>query len=240
MMNTKFTRLAPLMMAELMREFKLTDWQAAAVAGNAGVESSGFEIMQERRPVAPGSRGGLGWFQWTGPRRVQFESWTRARDIDPASYEANVGFLIHEMRRGEARAVQALRAARNLEEATVAFERAYERAGVQAHPQRIRWANKALTAFRAKGANPKPLSSSRTAPGAVASAAGGVAVIADAATQTREAAQQASDAWSGGTWVGVALGVIIIIAALATLYARWDDAGRPTPWGGNAPDEAAA
>lgn len=242
-MGDKFARLAPLMMVELMREFRFTDWQAAAVAGNAGLESGGFEIMQEKRPVVAGSRGGFGWFQWTGPRRVQFEAWAKERKLDMASYEANVGFVIHELRGREARAVQAVRTAKTLEEATIAFERAYERAGVQAHSQRVRWARKALAAFRAKGANPKPLATSRTAAGAVAGAAGGAGVIVDVATQTRDAAQQASDAWSGGTWIGVALGVVIVAAALATLYARWDDAGRPTPWGGKpaaSADEAAA
>ncbi len=229
-MGTKFDRLAPLLMAELMREFRLTDWQAAAVAGNGGAESGGFDVLQERRPTVAGSRGGYGFFQWTGPRRVAFEAWSRARDLDPASYEANVGFLIHELRTSEAAGLAALRRASTLEEATIGFERAYERAGVKAHPQRVRWARRALEAYRAKGGNPKPLAKSRTAAAAAASAAGGAGVIIDVATQTREAAQQAGDAWSAGTWIGVALGGVIIVTAAVTLYARWDDAGRPTPW----------
>ena len=223
----KFRRLAPLMMSELMREFSLPDWRAAAIAGNGGHESGGFTIMQEGKPTVPGSRGGYGWFQWTGPRRRAFEAWCADKGLDGASYEANVGFLIAELRGQEKGALAALRAAKTFEAAVIAFERAYERAGVKRDDRRLRWARMALEEFRARQPNPKPLATSGTVSGAATAAAGGAAVVAEAVAKAEGELSRAAESWSAGTWIGVALGVVILAAALVALYARWDDAGRP-------------
>ena len=61
-------------MARLMADFDCTAEDAAAVFGNAGHESAGLEKLQEIRPTVPGSRGGWGWFQWTG------DKWAGATD----------------------------------------------------------------------------------------------------------------------------------------------------------------
>lgn len=230
----KFRRLAPLMMAELMREFSLGEDDAAAIAGNGGHESRGFTLLQEQRPTKPGSLGGLGWFQWTGvtdgnPRRRNFVAWCERKGLTAASYEANVGFLIHELRTTEKRALTALRGASGLAAKTLAFERAFERSGVKHDDKRLWWAELALAAWREKGANAKPLATSRTAAGSAAAAAGGAAVIADTVASARDTVQQASESWSTGTWIGIALGALIVAAGLLALYARWDDAGRPWP-----------
>ena len=223
----KFRRLAPLMMAELMREFGLADWRAAAIAGNAGHESGGFTIMQEAKPTVPGSRGGYGWFQWTGPRRRAYEAWCAGKNLDGASYEANVGFVIAELRGPEKAALAALRQAATFEAAVIAFERAYERAGVKHDDRRLRWARIALEEYRARKPNPKPLPQSRTAQGAAGAAAGGAAVIAEAVSKAEGEISRAAEQWSAGTWISLGLGALILLAALLALYARWDDAGRP-------------
>lgn len=85
------------LMSDLMRDFDLTKEQAAGVVGNLDYETGGFKFMQEIKPIVPGSKGGFGFAQWTGPRRVAFEEYAAANKLDPTSYEANYGFLKHEL-----------------------------------------------------------------------------------------------------------------------------------------------
>jgi hypothetical protein len=74
MSDAMFRQKAPAIMADLMRDFPPLDpLGAAAILGNIGHECDGFRHLQEIHPVA--GRGGLGWCQWTGPRRRAFEAW---------------------------------------------------------------------------------------------------------------------------------------------------------------------
>lgn len=163
-MTTLFQQKAPVIMADLMRDFALDVTSAAAIVGNLGHESGGFRFLQEKKPLVPGSRGGWGWAQWTGPRRRAFEAWVAAKGFDPSSDEANYGFLAHELRTSEAKAIPAVRAAGSLEDKVKAFELAFERAGVKHYPQRYDYARQALAAFNGEpmpapapaSAKPKP------------------------------------------------------------------------------------
>lgn len=240
----KFETLAPRIMRDLMRDFPIDKLDAAAVCGNTGHETNGLTVMQEVKPTVSGSRGGYGWPQWTGPRRRAFEAWAKTRGLKLDSYEANYGFMSHELGGDEHAAIGALRRANGLEAKTRAFCDVYERPGVKAYDSRIRWARRALAAFEgAKGVNPKPLARSRTIAGGAAGAAAGAGIIVDAVTTAQDSVQRAADAWSTGEIIGIVVGVLALIAAAIVIYARWDDAGRPTPWrgGGAAPvdDEAA-
>ncbi|WP_457108404.1 phage tail tip lysozyme [Methylobacterium sp. P5_C11] len=138
-------RLGP----RLMRDLGLSAVQAAGLLGNLGHETGGFGRLQELRPAVPGSRGGWGLAQWTGPRRVAMEAWCRARGLDPASPEAGYGYLCVELRTTEAPALAALRAAPTLEAATETVCRRFERPGVAAAASRLAWARRALAALRA-------------------------------------------------------------------------------------------
>jgi hypothetical protein len=69
---------------------------ASGLASSLNAES-GIAGINERNPTVPGSRGGFGWAQWTGPRRIEFESYARLHGLDPASDDANYGFLIHSL-----------------------------------------------------------------------------------------------------------------------------------------------
>ncbi len=71
---------------------------------------------------------------------------------------------------------------------------------------------------------------SRTLWGAGSAGAGGVAVLADAATNLADTLDQANGYVSAGTWLGLVVGGLIVAGALWAMYARWDDAGRPLPW----------
>lgn len=138
----KWTSWAPAIMTGLMKDFGLTKAQAAGVLGNLGHESAGFSQMQEGRPIA--GRGGWGIAQWTGPRRRAFEAWTKARGLDPSSFEANYGFLRHELGGEYAGTIRALKKARTAEEAMMIFENSFERAGVKAYANRRIWTKRAM------------------------------------------------------------------------------------------------
>lgn len=155
--DTLFREKAPGIMALLMADFGLDAEGAAAILGNLGHESGGFRFLQEKQPMVPGSAGGYGWAQWTGPRRNAYEAYCERNGLDPASDKANYGWLWVELKGSEAKAIPAIKAAHGLDEKVKAFELAFERAGVKAYESRIAWANKALAAFHAAG-DPAPAS----------------------------------------------------------------------------------
>lgn len=129
----------------LMRDLGLTATQAAGVVGNLAHESGGFAIYQEQAPVA--GRGGAGWAQWTGPRRRAFERWAAGRGLELTSFEANYGFLKHELETSYTSSVAAVKATRTLDAAMRSFENNYERAGVKHYPSRKKWAERAYAAW---------------------------------------------------------------------------------------------
>lgn len=148
--DTLFRRTAPRYMRQFMADFAATKLDAAAVFGNAGHESAGFTALQEIKPTVAGSRGGWGWFQWTGPRRRAFEAYCKRNGKDPASHDANYAWLFVELKGDERRAIPALKAAKTLDDKVVAFERAFERAGIKHYDSRKRWARVALEAYDAE------------------------------------------------------------------------------------------
>lgn len=148
-----FTEKSPAIMRRLMADFDLTDIQAAAILGNLGQESAGLTAFQEVHPTVPGSRGGWGWAQWTGPRRRAFEEYCRRLHLDPRSDAANYAYLWRELSGHQpgydySGAITSLKRARTLPEAVKAFERGYERAGTPNYASRERWAERALAAYR--------------------------------------------------------------------------------------------
>lgn len=76
---------------------------AAAIAGNAKYESADFKAYEEREKNSYGTKG-VGYLQWTnaggGKRRSEFESWAKANNIDPRSYEASAGYIDAELADG--------------------------------------------------------------------------------------------------------------------------------------------
>lgn len=155
---TKFQELAPRLMRDLLSEpkfqFALDD--AAAITGNAAYECAGFEKLQEIAPTVKGSKGGWGFFQWTGSRRTAFEAWCKRKGFAPDSYEANYSFLVRELLTSEAKTVQAVKAANGLDAKVKAFEAKYERAGVKAYAKRLDWAKKALAEYQKAAPAPAP------------------------------------------------------------------------------------
>lgn len=113
----------------LMSEYGFTKEQAAGFVGTLGYESGNFTTMQEKNPVG-GGRGGWGYAQWTDSgganRRSEFEAYAKANNLDPSSYEANVGFMDHELKGKYANAVDEIKKTSTPEEAAKATLVHYE------------------------------------------------------------------------------------------------------------------
>ncbi|HDZ53391.1 hypothetical protein LCGC14_0043340 [marine sediment metagenome] len=107
------------LMEDLRDDFGFEEFQAAGVAGNLARETGNFRYLQELNPLVEGSRGGLGYSQWTGPRRVAFEDWIG--DMDPTSYEANYGYLYQELTGDYAYVVDRVLTTKTAEEAAAVF-----------------------------------------------------------------------------------------------------------------------
>lgn len=151
--DSLFRQKAPGIMNLLMADFALDVESAASILGNLGHESGGFKDLQEKRPLIPGSAGGWGWAQWTGPRRRAFEAYVERNNLDPASDTANYKYLFLELKGlegDEARAIPAVKSAVGLREKVIAFELAFERAHKdhKHYDSRVTWAQRALDAHR--------------------------------------------------------------------------------------------
>jgi hypothetical protein len=143
---SKFIDVAPGVMKALMTRFDLADYQAAGILGNLGHESAGLSTLRE--VGQPEGRGGYGWGQWTGSRRDDFLRFAVANKVQWETDNANLWFLMHELQTDYRSAISALEKTKTLTDATVAFERNYERAGVINMKSRLDWAKMALVAYR--------------------------------------------------------------------------------------------
>jgi tail lysozyme len=131
-------------MPRLMEQFQLTAQQTAGVFGNLGHESDGFTAFHERGQ--PEGKGGYGWAQWTGSRRVDFFEWCKNQvpALSPESDEGSYGFLCFELEHKQAAALQALKGTATIEDAVDTFEQKFEKAGIPNMPSRYEWARKAF------------------------------------------------------------------------------------------------
>jgi Phage tail lysozyme len=147
-MASLFEQKAPSIMRRLMADFGLDLDGAAAIVGNLGHESGGFRFLQEKKPLIPGSKGGYGWAQWTGARRRNYEAYCARNKLDPASDQANYGFLYVELTGSESAAIGAVKRAETLRDKVIQFELKFERAGIKHYEGRLRYAVQALAAFK--------------------------------------------------------------------------------------------
>jgi len=83
--------------------------------------------INEVAPLVPGSRGGFGLYQLTGPRRVAYEQFAGNRGVDPADVDAQLDFLVSELQGPESRAAQSIFAAQDAPSAAVAIARDFLR-----------------------------------------------------------------------------------------------------------------
>lgn len=81
---------------------------AEAFALNGADESGLNPGINEIAPVVPGSRGGFGLMQWTGPRRRALEGYAAERGMDVADPNLQMDFLMYELQGPEAAAGKAI------------------------------------------------------------------------------------------------------------------------------------
>lgn len=110
------------LMADLQADYDFKEFQAAGIVGNLARETGNFRYMQEINPIVEGSRGGIGYSQWTASRRVNFESWVAEQGHDDMlSYEANYGFLKEELNSSYRRVVRKVKETETVEDASRVF-----------------------------------------------------------------------------------------------------------------------
>lgn len=64
--------------------------------------------INEIAPLVPGSRGGYGLYQLTGPRRRDYEAFASQRGVAASDVDAQLDWLMHELQGPEARAAQSI------------------------------------------------------------------------------------------------------------------------------------
>lgn len=111
------------LMGDLQADLELTDYQAAGIVGNLARETGNFRYLRELNPLIRGSRGGIGYGQWTGDRHDAFLEY--ASDRDQMSYETNYGFLLQELEGPYAEVLAELYETGDAAEATMLIMRGY-------------------------------------------------------------------------------------------------------------------
>jgi len=142
-----FRNIADKLVSDLKRDFGFTDAQAIGLVGNLAMESNGFSTLQEISPTVPGSRGGYGYAQWTGPRRRAFDSYVASNKLDPTSYEANYGFLKKELAGNHSYVVDDIKAAKTSAQAAKIAEKKYLIPGVSNRSSRLKWTDRVESGY---------------------------------------------------------------------------------------------
>lgn len=94
---------------------------AAAWILNFKDESGLNPGINEIAPLVPGSRGGYGLYQLTGPRRRAYEAYAAERGLPLDSVDAQLDFMMTELQGPEARAWEKIQAAGNTGDAAAAI-----------------------------------------------------------------------------------------------------------------------
>lgn len=110
---------------------------AAGIAGNIAVESRFDPGINEISPLVPGSRGGFGLFQHTGPRRRALEAFAQQRGVPVNDLNTQLDFALHELQTTEKAAGEALFKAQTPEEAARVFSEKFLRPGIPHLDRRI-------------------------------------------------------------------------------------------------------
>lgn len=101
---------APLIKAGLM-ERGIPEHIADGFVMNFQDESGLNPGINEANPTVVGSRGGYGLYQLTGPRRVAYEQFAKERGVAPSDTNAQLDFLVSELKGPEANAAKSIFAA---------------------------------------------------------------------------------------------------------------------------------
>jgi len=103
---------------------------AEGIVGGMSSESGLDPTINERNPVVPGSRGGFGLDQLTGPRRIAFERWASENNENINDPEAQMDFKMVEFAGPERKAYEALIKAPDAQSAATIYTDQFLRPGV--------------------------------------------------------------------------------------------------------------
>lgn len=109
----------------------------AGILGNYMRESKMNPSVEEY-----GNKIGYGLAQWSFSRRTDLVKWTVENDLNVGSLEGQLNFSMYEMNKMKfgSYSLSQFKKIKNVREATEVFERYYERAGVVALEERVRYA----------------------------------------------------------------------------------------------------
>lgn len=125
-----------------------TPAQAFGMTANFIQESGLNPGINEIAPVVPGSRGGFGLPQFTGPRRVAFERFARERGLALDDPDAQLDFIFDvEFPTTESRAAKSFFSAQTPEEAALAVSRDFLRPGKPNNARRVSEAQRLANEF---------------------------------------------------------------------------------------------
>lgn len=130
---------------------------AQGVAGNMAVESRFDPGINEINPVVPGSRGGFGLNQWTGPRRREFEAYAKQRGLPLDDIDLQLDFTMQELQTTERGAYDRLMQTSNAADAARVYSDKFLRPGIPHLDRRIAEANRLA-------GQPMPAGQPQTAP----------------------------------------------------------------------------
>jgi hypothetical protein len=114
----------------------LPDHVADGFVMNMKDESGLNPGINEAKPLVPGSRGGFGLYQLTGPRRKDYERFAAERGVPVDSTDAQLDYLMQELQGSEREAAQAILSTKTPGEAGAAIVNKFLRPAEQHRRER--------------------------------------------------------------------------------------------------------
>ena len=113
---------------------------AQGIVANMKAESNLQPGINEISPVVPGSRGGFGLNQWTGPRRVAYEQFAAERGAPLDDLQTQLDFTMYELQGPEKAAYAALQGVQDPIEAARIYSERFLRPGIPNMNKRLGYA----------------------------------------------------------------------------------------------------
>jgi len=139
-------------MSNLQKDFGLTREQAAGIVGNLWHESGGMNsgieqggrIGEPNGNMADDNANGYGICQWGGVRKEALLKTAEEMEVKPSSQAANYEYLKRELSGPYKNAIDAVKSAGSVEEATRAFCNTFEKPSDPQMASRIDYAMKMM------------------------------------------------------------------------------------------------
>lgn len=112
----------------------------SGILGNFAQENGGNTVSGISTSIGPG---GTGFAQWTGSRQTAEASYAKRYGLAPSNIEAEIGYLLQELKGPYANAAKAVNSATSPAQAAQEFEKIFEGASIPEMGHRINDANEA-------------------------------------------------------------------------------------------------